>query len=409
MSFSELGLAEPVTRALAEERYLAPTPIQAAAIPVVLAGLDLIAIAQTGTGKTAAFALPILNLLLASPSAPERKRCRVLVLSPTRELAAQIGDAFRTYGRHASISVATVIGGVSMGKQIAALRAGVDVLIATPGRLLDLVQSRAVVLDGVARLVLDEADRMLDMGFVREVRKIAALLPRRRQTLLFSATMPDGIAHLARDMLIDPQTVSVAPQGTPVERVAQRALHVARRDKPGLLAKLLKGEPIDRAIVFARTKHGADRVVRDLARAGIDAAAIHGNKSQSQRERALCEFRSGRVTTLVATDIAARGIDVDGVSHVVNYDLPEAPESYVHRIGRTARAGNSGVAISFCHPEEIPYLRAIEKLTRQQIPADAYGDRLAAVTTRPVADAPRGRRRRAQQRPRFKSAGGARR
>jgi superfamily II DNA/RNA helicase len=375
MSFHAFGLAEPITRALADVGHTQPTPIQKAAIPVIVSGRDVIGIAQTGTGKTAAFALPLLQRLIAREAAPSAKQCRVLIISPTRELSAQIAESFRTYGRHLHIAVALVIGGVPMSKQVRALRGAVDVLIATPGRLLDLVQSRALSLDAVEVLVLDEADRMLDMGFVRDIRKIVALVPRKRQTLLFSATMPTEIARLAAEMLINPATVSVAPPASTVERVRQRAVHVARADKPRLLSQLLQTEPVDRALVFARTKHGADRVVRDLAKVGIDAAALHGNKSQGQRERTLAAFRSGRVRTLVATDIAARGIDVEGISHVVNYDLPNVAESYVHRIGRTARAGNSGSAISFCSREEVPFLRAIEKLIRQAIPLEGEAHR----------------------------------
>jgi superfamily II DNA/RNA helicase len=368
-SFSDLGLAAPITRALAEENYLTPTPIQAAGIPAVLAGRDLVGIAQTGTGKTAAFALPILNHLLAHGLRPEQRACRVLVLSPTRELSGQILESFRAYGRHMRPSAALAIGGIPIGKQIRSLVNGVDVLVATPGRLLDLMQNHAVRLDQVEVFVLDEADRMLDMGFIRDIRKIVAKLPAKRQTLFFSATMPAEIETLARDLLRDPVRATVTPAATTVDRVEQRVVLVDRANKSALLAELLKTESIDRALVFTRTKRGADRVVRGLAGAGIAAEAIHGNKSQNNRERALAGFRNGRVRTLVATDIAARGIDVDGVSHVFNYDLPNIPESYVHRIGRTARAGAAGVAISFCDTEEVPYLRDIEKLIRMPIPA----------------------------------------
>ncbi len=370
MSFEMLGLAEPIARVVAEERYTEPTPIQAAAVPAILSGRDVIGIAQTGTGKTAAFALPILHHLATRAVPAEAKHCRVLVLTPTRELAGQIADSFRTYGRRLRVSVALAIGGVPMGKQVRALAGGVDVLVATPGRLLDLVDSRALRLDRTECLVLDEADRMLDMGFIHDVRKIAALVPRQRQTLLFSATMAPEITRLAGAILSHPVTLTVTPSASTVDRISQRAVHVARADKPALLARILTTETIDRALVFARTKHGADRVVRDLQRAGIDAEALHGNKSQGQRQRTLAAFRDGRVRTLVATDIAARGIDVDGISHVINYDLPNIPESYVHRIGRTARAGNSGIAISFCSGEERALLRDIEKLIRQQIPAE---------------------------------------
>jgi ATP-dependent RNA helicase RhlE len=368
-SFTEFGLTEPILRALAQENYVTPTPIQAQTIPSALGGRDIVGIAQTGTGKTAAFALPILHRLTAAPRSVERKSCRVLVLSPTRELSGQILDSFTAYGRHLRLASALAIGGVPMGRQVRALMNGVDVLVATPGRLLDLVRGNALRLGRVEYLVLDEADRMLDMGFIHDIRKIVALLPAARQTLFFSATMPQQIAELAKQMLRDPVRVAVTPAATTAERVEQRVIHVARPAKAGMLADLLRGEAIDRALVFTRTKHGADKVVRSLAKAGIPAHAIHGNKSQNQRERVLGEFRSGKIRTLVATDIAARGIDVDGISHVVNYDLPNEPETYVHRIGRTARAGAAGIAISLVDGEEIPYLRAIEKLIRLTISA----------------------------------------
>src|SRR5262245_56149653 len=368
-SFQDFSLAEPITRALTQENYVTPTPIQRDAIPLVRAGRDLIGIAQTGTGKTAAFALPILDRLAANPKPLEKKTCRVLVLSPTRELSGQILDSFRTYGGHLRLTSTLAIGGVSMGKQVRALMGGVDVLVATPGRLLDLVRSNALRLGRVEVLVLDEADRMLDMGFIHDIRAIVAKLPAARQTLLFSATMPREVAALAGAMLRDPAQVAVTPVASTAERIVQRIIHTERAAKPALLVEVLKAETIDRALVFTRTKHGADKVVRGLGHAGIAAQAIHGNKSQGQRERALAEFRSGRVRTLVATDIAARGIDVDGISHVINYDLPNIPESYVHRIGRTARAGADGIAISACDAEEAAFLRDIEKLIRMAIPA----------------------------------------
>ncbi len=368
-SFNEFGLTEPILRALAQENYVTPTPIQAQTIAPALAGRDIVGIAQTGTGKTAAFALPILHQLAASPRRAERKTCRVLVLSPTRELSGQILDSFNAYGRHLGLTSALAIGGVPMGRQVRALLDGVDVLVATPGRLLDLVHSNALRLNHVGFLVLDEADRMLDMGFIHDIRKIVAKLPSERQTLFFSATLPQQIAELAKQMLRDPVRVAVTPAATTVERVEQRVIHVTRPGKPALLAELLRGEAIDRTLVFTRTKHGADKVVRGLVKAGIAAHAIHGNKSQNQRERVLGEFRSGKIRTLVATDIAARGIDVDGISHVINYDLPNEPDTYVHRIGRTARAGAAGIAISLVDGEEVAYLRAIEKLIRQTIAA----------------------------------------
>jgi ATP-dependent RNA helicase RhlE len=368
-SFNEFGLAEPILRSLTEEGYVTPTPIQEQTIPLLLAKRDVIGIAQTGTGKTAAFALPIIHHLAANRVRPQPKTCRVLVLSPTRELSGQILDSFRTYGRHLRLHTSLAIGGVNMGPQVRQLAHGTDVLVATPGRLLDLAKSRAIILDKVEVFVLDEADRMLDMGFIQDIRKIVAKLPKERQTLLFSATMPSDIAELARHMLKDPAKVAVTPQATTVERIAQRIIHLDRGAKPKVLSDLLRQEKIDRVLVFTRTKHGADKVVRGLEKDGIAADAIHGNKSQNQRTRALKDFRDGRIKTLVATDIAARGIDVDGVSHVINFDLPNVPESYVHRIGRTARAGAEGIAISLCSHDELPYLRDIEKLIRMAIPA----------------------------------------
>ncbi len=370
-SFHDFGLAEPILRAIAEEKYETPTPVQAQTIPLALSGRDVIGIAQTGTGKTAAFALPILNHLTNKRLRPERKSCRVLVLSPTRELSGQISDSFRTYGRHIRpLAVELAIGGVPINRQVRGMSRGAEVLVATPGRLLDLVNQRAVRLDQIEVLVLDEADRMLDMGFIHDIRNgSSSMVPKERQTLFFSATMPQEITKLAGQMLRDPAKVAVTPQATTVERIAQRVIHTEKASKQALLAELLKSEPVDRVLVFTRTKHGADKVVRGLQKAGFAAEAIHGNKSQNQRERVLADFRSGKLRTLIATDIAARGIDVDGVSHVFNYDLPNVPESYVHRIGRTARAGAEGVAISFCDHEERAYLRDIEKLIRMAIPA----------------------------------------
>jgi ATP-dependent RNA helicase RhlE len=367
-SFHGFGLNEAITRAIAEENYATATPIQQQTIPVVMSRRDVIGIAQTGTGKTAAFALPLLHSLAADPRPAVRKGCRILVLSPTRELSSQILDSFRTYGRHLRIRSALAIGGVSMGAQVRSLLTGVDVLVATPGRLLDLVKSNAVRLGGVECLVLDEADRMLDMGFIRDIRKIVAQIPIRRQTLMFSATMPRAIAEFAAQMLRDPVKIAVAPAAATADRVAQRIIRVDRSAKPAILIDVLRRETIDRCLVFTRTKHGADKVVRNLRNAGIAADAIHGNKSQGQRERVLAAFRKGEVRTLVATDIAARGIDVDGISHVVNYDVPNVPETYVHRIGRTARAGAEGIAISLCDSEEMEFLRDIEKLIRVSIP-----------------------------------------
>jgi len=404
MSFESLGLAEPVARAVSEAGYVSPTPIQAAAIPAVMAGRDLLGIAQTGTGKTAAFALPVLHGLAARPARPEPKSVRVLVLAPTRELVGQIVESFQSYGRHLRLTVRIAIGGVPIGKQIRGLSGGADVLVATPGRLMDLVRTRAVRLDKVEVLVLDEADRMLDMGFIHDIRKLVAMLPKQRQTLFFSATMPAEIAGLADGMLNDPEKVSVTPVSSTAERIEQRVAHVDRGGKPALLANYLKSEPVDRALVFTRTKRGADRVTDNLAKAGIAAEAIHGNKSQSQRERALAAFRQGRVKVLVATDIAARGIDIDGISHVFNYELPEVPETYVHRIGRTARAGREGTAISLCSGDEASLLRAIEKLTRSPIVV-IHGEPLVAEKV-DSGKRPENRRNRNRRRDRPAAAGG---
>jgi ATP-dependent RNA helicase RhlE len=367
-TFPELGLIEPLLRAVKEEGYTVPTPIQAAGIAPVLAGRDLIGIAQTGTGKTAAFALPILQLLTARNERPHT--LHVLVLAPTRELAAQIGASFTTYGRHTRMTNVVIYGGVGQDPQVRALRHGVDVLIATPGRLLDLLDQGHVSLARIRILVLDEADRMLDMGFIHDVRKIIARLPRERQTLFFSATMPDEVTALARSILRDPVRVEVTPAATTAENVAQSVYFVDRADKRSLLAHLLHTDrAMSRVLVFSRTKHGANRIARDLERERVMADAIHGNKAQGARERALANFAGGSVRVLVATDIAARGIDVEGITHVVNFDLPNIPESYVHRIGRTARAGSSGIALSFCDAEEREFLTDIERLTGIDVPA----------------------------------------
>ena len=365
--FDGLGLTEALTRAVAAENYTTPTPIQARAIPLLLEGRDLLGIAQTGTGKTAAFALPILQHLSATRAQPGQRRVRALVLAPTRELAIQIHEAFRTYGRNLPLRHAVILGGVGQGPQVKALARGVDVLIATPGRLLDLKTQGHVRLDGTSILVLDEADRMLDMGFIRDVRKIVRSLPRERQSLLFSATMPDEVARLAGEMLDRPARIEVTPQVVTVDRIDQRVYFVPTARKRALLTGLLSDPALDRVIVFTRTKHGANRVAGQLGKAGIEADAIHGNKSQGARQRALERFRGGEARVLVATDIAARGIDVDGVTHVINYELPHEPESYVHRIGRTARAGAAGIALSFCDPSERNQLRGIERLTKRPL------------------------------------------
>ena len=399
-AFAELGLAAPLLKALATEGYETPTPIQAQAIPSILEGKDLLGIAQTGTGKTAAFALPILHRLQANPRPRPLKGCRVLVLSPTRELATQIADSFRTYGRHMGVQVAVVFGGVGHRPQIQALARGLDVLVATPGRLIDHLDSRAANISGTEIFVLDEADQMLDLGFVRPIRKIVTHLVTRRQNLFFSATMPDEIGKLAGELLKDPVKVAVTPVAKTADRVEQRVIHLPGAAKRQVLTELLSNEDFSRTLVFTRTKRGADKVAEHLEKAKISAAAIHGNKSQSQRERALDWFKKGQVRVLVATDIAARGIDVSDVSHVINFELPEVPEAYVHRIGRTARAGAEGQAVSLCDPEERPLLRAIEKLIKQQIPSETRGD--IVVTADDIAD-----RDARKARPRQQGRGGA--
>lgn len=371
-TFQDLGLAAPILSALTAEGYETPTPIQGQAIPHLLQGNDLLGIAQTGTGKTAAFALPILDRLSRNIKPTPRHGCRALILSPTRELASQIAHSFRSYGCNLKLKVAVVFGGVSGRPQAQELARGVDILVATPGRLIDHLDGRALNLSHVEVFVLDEADQMLDMGFIHAIRRLVPLLPKGRQNLFFSATMPKEIGALAAELLRDPVEVSVAPVATTAERIAQKVLFVETARKRNLLIDILKNDNMGRTLVFCRTKHGADRIVRHLDEASIPSSAIHGNKSQSQRERALADFRSGRRKILVATDIAARGIDVDGVTHVVNFDLPNMPESYVHRIGRTARAGAEGSAISFCDAEERAYLRDIEKLTRQHIPHEDH-------------------------------------
>jgi ATP-dependent RNA helicase RhlE len=377
--FSALGVSEPLLRALEAENYQTPTPIQTQAIPPLLAGHDVVGIAQTGTGKTAAFALPILQRLSEVRVQSLPGTARALILAPTRELAIQIADAIATYGRHLSLRHAVIFGGVGQDPQVKALARGVDILVATPGRLLDLINQRHVRLDRTGILVLDEADRMLDMGFIRDVRKIVATLPAQRQSLLFSATMPPDITKLAEDMLTRPVRVEVSPAVVTVEAIDQRVFFVETASKRALLNALLNDQDLARVIVFTRTKHGANRVVEQLDKAGVAAEALHGNKSQSARQRALARFRSGDARVLVATDIAARGIDVDDVTHVINYELPNIPESYVHRVGRTARAGARGIALSFCDPSERPYLRDIEKLTRRPL-AVVAGHPAAAAT-----------------------------
>jgi ATP-dependent RNA helicase RhlE len=365
--FSELGLAEPIQRALTDRKHVVPTPIQAQAIPELMAGRDMLGIAQTGTGKTAAFALPILHKLSRGQGKSGPRSPRALVLAPTRELAVQIAEEFRLYGRNLHLRQTVIFGGVSQKPQVIALTRGVDIVIATPGRLLDLMGQRHLRLDAIEFFVLDEADRMLDMGFVRDVRKIIQTMPKERQSLLFSATMPGEIARLSDELLNDPVRVEVTPQATPIERIEQSIYHVTAAGKGALLTSIMDNPELSRVIVFARTKHRADRVAELLAKRGHATEAIHGNKSQNHRQRALKRFRAGDARVLVATDIAARGIDIDGVTHIINYELPNEPESYVHRIGRTARAGAGGAAFSFCDPGERAYLRDIEKLIKRRL------------------------------------------
>jgi ATP-dependent RNA helicase RhlE len=366
-SFSGLGLASPILKALEAENYSSPTPIQAQAIPALLDGRDLLGLAQTGTGKTAAFTLPLLQRLTGDPKQAGRGGCRALILAPTRELAVQIGDSIGTYSRFMSVRHTVITGGVPQNRQVRAMQRGVDILVATPGRLLDLVKQGHVALHSARSLILDEADRMFDMGFIRDIRKIVQLLPRERQTMLFSATMPREIEKLAREILKDPAKVEVTPEVVTVDRIEQHVYHVPGARKRDLLHELMADPELSRVIVFTRTKHGANRLADQLLKSGVNADAIHGNKSQGARQRALDAFKENRSRVLVATDIASRGIDVDDVTHVINFDLPLEAESYVHRIGRTARAGAAGVAISFCDPSEKKYLRDIERLIKRQI------------------------------------------
>jgi ATP-dependent RNA helicase RhlE len=371
MRFEDLRLSEPLLRAVRAAGYATPTPIQSEAIPLVLSGRDVLACAQTGTGKTAAFALPVLQRLRAPQHNARQTHtptthggCGALVLCPTRELAQQIHGSFLTYGRQTTVRSAVIFGGSSQGPQVRALRAGVDIIIATPGRLLDLLSQRLVNLSRIQTLVLDEADRMLDMGFLPDIRRILAHVPRQRQTLMFSATMPDAIRRLANDILHAPAWVQVARVSSPAPTVDHWVYHVEQPEKVALLTSLLSRSPLSRTLVFTRTKHGADRLTRRLVQAGVRAAALHGNKSQGARTRALAEFRSARTPVLVATDLAARGLDVDDIALVLNYDLTPDPETYVHRIGRTGRAGASGTAVSFCSTQERENLRGIERLLR---------------------------------------------
>ncbi len=370
MLFEELNLIEPILKALKHEGYTQPTPIQEQSIPLILQGKDLLGCAQTGTGKTAAFAIPILQLLYQQKQQhKEQKTIKSLILTPTRELAIQIEESFTAYGRNLGLKHLVIFGGVSQNPQTEALKRGVDILVATPGRLLDLMNQRFVNLEHIQILVLDEADRMLDMGFVNDVKKVIAKLPQKRQTLFFSATMPSEIQQLANTILRNPEKVEVTPVSSTAETIEQAMFYVDREDKRSLLLHILKDKDIRTALVFTRTKHGADKVVKDLLRANITAEAIHGNKSQNARQRALSNFKARTTRILVATDIAARGIDVDELTHVINYELPNIPETYVHRIGRTGRAGASGIALSFCDAEEMEFLTDIHKLINKTIPA----------------------------------------
>jgi ATP-dependent RNA helicase RhlE len=392
--FAAFPLAAPIAAALKAADFTTPTPIQAQAIPPLLDGRDIIAIAQTGTGKTAAFALPMLHKHAVAPKRAEPKTARMVVLSPTRELAIQIADTFRTLGKGLRFSIATIFGGVGERPQIDAAAKGIDILVATPGRLMDLLERRFITLAKTDVFVLDEADRMLDMGFVRDVRKIVKMLPRERQSLMFSATMPPAIREIAAEMLTNPAQVTVTPKVVTVEKIAQSVINVQAKEKRALLYDLLADDKdMDRVVVFTRTKHGANKVAEFLEKFGVSSAAIHGNKSQGARQAALGSFRDGKVRVLVATDIMARGIDVPDISHVINFELPEEPESYVHRIGRTARAGREGIAISFCAPEERQLLRQVERLTKVALTERVHkisNAVLSAIPAQPPQREPRG-------------------
>ena len=367
LTFSSLGVADALTSVLAAENYTHPTPIQAQTIPLILSGRDVLGLAQTGTGKTAAFGLPLLQKLAEERVAAGPNGVRALILAPTRELAVQIDESLRNYGRNLKLRHAVILGGVSENKQINSMRQGVDVLVATPGRLLDLINRKHVRLGAATLLVIDEADRMFDMGFIKDVKRIVSHMPRARQSMLFSATMPGEVAHLVNDILHQPARVAVTPEKVTADHVEQRVYYVNVQDKRLLLHDLLRDPAMKRVIVFTRTKHGANKVTDQLSKTGHVADAIHGNKSQNARQRALDDFRAGRLRILVATDIAARGIDIDDVTHVINYELPDVAESYVHRIGRTARAGSGGIAIAFCAPDERDSLKAIERLVKQPL------------------------------------------
>ncbi|MHA7818064.1 MAG: DEAD/DEAH box helicase [Erythrobacter sp.] len=411
--FSDLGLSQPVLQALDLKGYSTPTPIQQQAIPPVLEGRDLLGIAQTGTGKTAAFMLPAIDRLRESDNRIPFKSCRMLVLAPTRELVMQIAASAKDYGALAGLKVQSIVGGTSVGKDRNKLHRGTDILIATPGRLLDLIEQKAFNLGSVEVLVLDEADQMLDLGFIHALRQINKLVPADRQTLFFSATMPKQIKELVSGYCTNPVQVSVTPESTTAERIDQYLFMVQQDEKQSLIEMILSGRhrvpgDIERVLIFTRTKHGADRVVKKLSRAGIEANAIHGNKSQPQRQRALDEFRRGRTNILVATDVAARGIDIPGVSHVINYELPNVPEQYVHRIGRTARAGKDGVAIAFCAEDERAYLKDIQRTTSAELERLPLPDNFRAVVegVGPTKPAPRGQTRVSQKKVKARPTGG---
>lgn len=417
-NFADLKLLPQIQMAIAETGYTTPSPIQAQAIPTLLEGRDLVGVAQTGTGKTAAFALPMLNNLMTNPKRLEPRGCRSLILTPTRELAIQIAESFKTYGKHLRFKSAVIFGGVGQKPQVDALSRGVDVLVATPGRLLDLINQKHLTLRHIEIFVLDEADRMLDMGFIHDIRKVIALLPAKRQSLFFSATMPPDIQELANSMLRDPARVEVTPVSSTADRIDQWLMYVDREKKKDLLKHLLQDKALKRVIVFTRTKHGANKVAEVLSKTGVTSEAIHGNKSQTARQRALENFRVGKTRVLIATDIAARGIDIDGITHVINYEIPNISESYVHRIGRTARAGAEGIAISLCDAEERAFIKDIEKLIGKQIPVVktqpfhsalvenarvmSPGKAKAAIEKKTNNRPPRSKRRR----PRFNGSGG---
>jgi ATP-dependent RNA helicase RhlE len=398
MEFNQLGLIDPILLAVAEQGYTTPTPIQQQAIPILLQKKDLLGCAQTGTGKTAAFAIPILQLLYTEKT--HSTGIKVLILTPTRELAIQINESFEAYGKYTKISHTVIFGGVSQVPQVSTLKRGVDVLIATPGRLLDLINQGYISLRHIQIFVLDEADRMLDMGFIHDVKRVITKIPAKRQTLFFSATMPPEIQKLADVLLHKPSKVEVTPVSSTVDAIEQRLYYVGKTDKNKLLLHLLKDETIKTALVFTRTKHGADKVVKVLHTYGITAAAIHGNKSQNARQNALSSFKNGSIRVLVATDIAARGIDIDELSHVINFELPEVPETYVHRIGRTGRAGNTGIALSFCDIDEKLELRDIQKVIGKVIPVEGNNPFPLAADAKPSPPAPK-----QQQRPNFKRGG----